>query len=59
MSDKNILLNDCPDCKGKGTIRYITDSIHEECEKCDGKGKVLKSAIELVHGVIPKKQLMK
>jgi len=55
MSDKSIFLKDCPDCKGKGTTRTITATVHEECEKCEGKGKILNNALELVQEVIPKK----
>ena len=56
MSDKSIFLKDCVDCKGSGTIRAITPTVHEECETCEVKGKVRNNAIELVQEIIPLKE---
>lgn len=38
----SILVEDCPTCKGKGTVEVFnenkTRSIEVECEDCDGYG---------------------
>ena len=56
--EKNILLKPCPECKGSGIINSITEHIHEECDKCNGKGQVVNNAIEIVQEFLPKEKAL-
>jgi len=54
----SFLLKVCGLCGGSGISYSITATIHVECSPCQGTGKVLNNAIELLQKRIPKVKQM-